>query len=231
MSNVSGSPANRQNYENIGRLAVAQALAGANGAAIFATGAIIGSNIAPSANLSTLPLSTFVVGMAAATMPVGWIARRHGRRAAFLWGAGCGLAAGLLGAEALVLGSFPLFCVATMFGGFYSAVAASFRFAATDGVSLALRPKALSWVMAGGVFAGVLGPQLVTWTMDEWTGHLFVVSYLAQAALAVVTMAVLQAWTCQGRLSRTQHPGDHWLRSHVSPVSSSPSSARLWPSR
>ena len=191
MSNVSGSPVNRQTYNNVARLAVAQALAGANGAAIFATGAIIGSTIAPSAELSTLPLSMFVVGMAIATIPTGWIARRYGRRAAFFCGAGCGVAAGLLGAEALAVGSFPLFCSATLFGGFYSAVAASFRFAATDGVSPPFRPRALSWVMAGGVFAGVLGPQLVTWTMYAWSGHLFVISYLVQAALAVVTMAVV----------------------------------------
>ena len=188
---MSNALAGRRTYNNVARLAVAQALAGANGAAIFATGAIIGSTIAPSPTLSTLPLSMFVVGMAVATIPIGWIARHYGRRAAFFCGAGCGMVAGLLGAEALLLGSFPLFCAATLFGGFYSAVAASFRFAVTDGVGLEFRPKALSWVMAGGVFAGVLGPQLVTWTMYAWSGHLFVVSYLAQAALAALTMAVV----------------------------------------
>ncbi len=188
---VTDTRAGRQTTNNVVRLALAQALAGANGAAIFATGAIVGASTAPSADFSTLPLSMFAVGMAAATIPIGWIARRYGRKAAFLCGSGCGIAAGLLGAEALLLGSFALFCTATLFGGFYAAVAASFRFAVTDGVDPAFRPKALSWVMAGGVFAGVLGPQLVTWTMYAWTGHLFVVSYLAQAGLAAVTMAIL----------------------------------------
>src|SRR6185503_11675604 len=62
-------------------------------------------------------------------------------------------------------------------------VAQSYRFAAADGASAAYRPKAVSWVMAGGVFAGVLGPQLVQWTMDVWPPHLFAFSFVMQAAV------------------------------------------------
>ena len=53
------------------------------------------------------------------------------------------------------------------------------------------RPKAVSWVMAGGVFAGVLGPQLVQWTMDIWPPYLFAFSFVVQAAVALVAMAML----------------------------------------
>jgi predicted MFS family arabinose efflux permease len=49
----------------------------------------------------------------------------------------------------------------------------------------------VSWVMAGGVFAGVLGPQLVQWTMDIWPPYLFACSFVAQAVVAVVAMVVL----------------------------------------
>ncbi len=173
------------------RLAVAQALAGANASVIYATGAVIGSSLAPRPGLVTLPISVFVVGMASGTLPAGWLARHFGRRAAFMVGAGCGVATGLIAAIALLLGSFPLFCAASLLGGFYAAVVLSFRFAAADGVSAGFRARALSWVMAGGVFAGVLGPQLVTWTMDLWPGRVFVASYLAQAAVALIAMAVL----------------------------------------
>ena len=176
---------------NVLRLAAAQALAGANASVIFATGAIIGSTLAPDPSYATVPISVFVVGMAAGALPTGSIARHHGRRAAFLAGAGCGVAAGLLAALAVVLGSFALFCLAMLLGGLYAAVVQSFRFAAADGASPVFRPRALSWVMAGGVFAGVLGPQLVTWTMDLWQPHLFAVSYLAQAGVAALAAAVL----------------------------------------
>ena len=173
------------------RLAAAQALGGANSAVIFATGAIVGSTLAPSASLATVPLSMYVVGLATATLPVGVISRRYGRRVAFIIGSGAGTLCGLLGAIAILQASFALFCVATFFGGFYGAVAQSYRFAAADGASPAYRPKAVSWVMAGGVFAGVLGPQLVQWTMDIWSPYLFSFSFLAQAAVALIAMALL----------------------------------------
>jgi len=176
---------------NIWRLAVAQALAGANAVVVYATGAIVGNQLAPSPVLATLPISIFVLGMAACILPVGAIARRHGRRAAFLAGTGAGALAGLLAMLAVIAGSFWLFCLATFFGGSYAAVVLSFRFAAADGVEPKRRARALSLVMAGGVAAGVFGPQLVTWTMDWWPPHLFAATFLVQAAVAVASAFIL----------------------------------------
>jgi MFS family permease len=176
---------------NVLRLAAAQALTGANSAVIFATGSIIGSTLAPDVSLATVPLSMYVVGLAAGTLPTGAISRTYGRRVAFIIGTGCGVLTGLLGAYAILHASFPLFCCATFLGGLYGAVSQSYRFAAADGASAAFRPKAVSWVMAGGVFAGVLGPQLVQWTMDVWPPYLFAFSFMMQALVALVAMAVL----------------------------------------
>src|SRR6202163_3386650 len=176
---------------NVMRLAAAQALTGANSAVIFATGSIIGATLAPSVSLATVPLSMYVVGIAAATLPPGAISRAYGRRVAFIIGTGCGMLTVLLGAFAILRGSFVLFCCATFLGGLYGAVSQSYRFAAADGASAEYRPKAVSWVMAGGVFAGVLGPQLVQWTMDVWSPYLFAFSFVAQAIVALIAMAVL----------------------------------------
>lgn len=176
---------------NVLRLASAQALAGANAAVIFATGSITGVTLAPSPALATLPLSVFVIGLAAGTLPTGAISRAYGRRTAFIIGSACGMMCGALAAFAIVVGSFVLFCVATFLGGLYGAVSHSYRFAASDGASPAFRPKAISWVMAGGIFAGVLGPQLVEWTMGYWPQYLFAASFAAQAVVALVAMAVL----------------------------------------
>ncbi len=176
---------------NVVRLVAAQALTGANAAVIFATGSIIGAQLAPEMSLATVPLSMYVLGLAAGTLPTGWIARVYGRRVSFMIGTGCGALTGVLGAVAILYGSFLLFCVATFIGGLYAAVSQSYRFAAADGASAAYRPKAVSWVMAGGVFAGVLGPQLVQWTMDVWQPFLFAFSYVVQAAIALIAMAVL----------------------------------------
>jgi predicted MFS family arabinose efflux permease len=178
---------------NVMRLAAAQALTGANSAVIFATGSIVGATLAPDVSLATVPLSMFVLGLAAGTLPTGLISRAYGRRIAFMIGTGCGVLTGLLASFAILRGSFALFCCATFLGGLYGAVSQSYRFAAADGASAAFRPKAVSWVMAGGVFAGVLGPQLVQWTMDIWPPYLFAFSFLMQAAVALVAMAILSA--------------------------------------
>ena len=172
----------REQRGNIARLTIAQALAGANAVVVYATGSIVGNMLAPDKALATLPLSIFVVGMAACILPAGAIARRHGRRAAFLAGTGCGVLVGLLAALAVVLGSFWLFCLGTFFGGAYAAVVLSFRFAAADGVSPERRARALSFVMGGGVLAGVVGPQLVTHTMYLWPAHMFAATFIVQAA-------------------------------------------------
>lgn len=173
------------------RLATAQALAGANSSVFYATGAIVGNILAPDKTLATLPISVFVVGMAVCTLPVGAIARRHGRLAAFLVGTGAGVLAGIVATVAVILGSFWLYCVAAFLGGAYAAVVLSFRFAAADCVPFERRARAMSLVMAGGVFAGVIGPQLVTHTMDLWPPHLFAATHVAQAAVAVVSALVL----------------------------------------
>jgi MFS family permease len=176
---------------NVARLAAAQALTGANSAVIFATGSIVGATLAPDISLATMPLSMYVLGLAAGTLPTGAISRAYGRRVAFIIGTFCGALTGLLGAFAILNSSFVLFCCATFIGGLYGAVSQSYRFAAADGANAAYRPKAVSWVMAGGVFAGVLGPQLVQWTMDIWPPYLFAFSFVVQAAVALVAMAIL----------------------------------------
>ena len=95
---------------NVVRLAAAQALTGANSAVIFATGSIVGATLAPNISLATVPLSMYVLGLAAGTLPTGAISRAYGRRVAFIIGTGCGVATGLLGSFAILHASFWLFC-------------------------------------------------------------------------------------------------------------------------
>ncbi len=176
---------------NLWRLAVAQALAGANSVVVFATGAVVGNSLAPSRLLATLPISMFVIGMAACILPAGALARRHGRRVVFLAGTGAGVLTGLLAMAAVLWGSFWLFCLSAALGGAYAAVVLTFRFAAADSVAPPQRARALSLVMAGGVAAGVVGPQLVNWTMHLWPPHLFAATYVVQALVAALSAVIL----------------------------------------
>ncbi|MBD0786261.1 MFS transporter [Vibrio sp. Y2-5] len=176
---------------NLWRLTLAQALAGANSVVVFATGAIVGSMLAPSPLLATLPISIFVVGMALCVFPAGELARKYGRKAAFMAGSVAGVLTGLLAMAAMFTEWFWLFCLSTLLGGAYAAVVLSFRFAVTDGLPPEKRPQALSLVMAGGIVAGVIGPQLVTQTMYLWPEKMFAATFLAQAAVAVISGVIL----------------------------------------
>jgi predicted MFS family arabinose efflux permease len=150
-------------------LAAAQALAGGNNAVIVATGGIAGAILAPDPVLATLPISVMVVGMWIGTLPVGMLAKAFGRRFALQTGSALG----------------------ALCGGLYAAAHQSYRFAATDIASVHFRAKAVSWVLAGGVFAAVIGPQLVILTKDAWPAYLFAGTYLAQSICAVLAGAVL----------------------------------------
>ncbi len=177
---------------NVLRLAAAQAMSGANTTVVYATGAIIGHRLAPDPAMATLPISIFVAGMAISTLPAGALAKRHGRRAAFLVGNASGVIVGLLAALAILQHAFWLYCFAMVFGGIYAAITLTFRFAAAECVAAPDRAKALSRVMAGGVIAGVLGPQLVNLTMDAWPPHTYVLTYIGSALVAVISALVLR---------------------------------------
>jgi predicted MFS family arabinose efflux permease len=173
-------------------LSAAQALGGANNTIIFSTGSIVGSVLAPDKGLATLPLTAMVIGLWLGTLPVGMLARRFGRRAALQIGTLFGMGSGLISYTAVMNGDFWLLLFGTFCGGLYAAAFQSYRFAAADTASESYRAKAVSWVLAGGMFAAVLGPQVVIFTKDLLSPFAFAASYLAQSACAVVAIVVLQ---------------------------------------
>lgn len=196
MSAVAETPFDAVSGDRLARrnalvLATGQALAGANNSVIFATGGILGAMMAPDKSLATLPLSLMVCGMAAGSLPVGALARRYGRRVTYQIGAVFGTIAGLIGYTAITHGSFWLYLAATFCGGLYAASHMSYRFAAADTASPAFKPKAVAWVMAGGLFAAFIGPQLVIFTKDLLPPYLFAASYLGQAAVAAIACLML----------------------------------------
>jgi MFS family permease len=196
MSAVAETPADLAQGDQLARrnavvLAVAQALAGGNNVVMIATGGIVGAILAPDRSLATLPVSIYVLGMWMGTLPVGALARRFGRRATFQIGTVFGVLTGLVCCLAVLQASFLLLNVGALFSGFYAAAHQAYRFAAADTASEPFKPKAISWVMIGGIFAGIVGPQVVIATKDLWQPYLFAATYLAQAALALVSAAVL----------------------------------------
>lgn len=185
------APDDRLAARNALVLAVAQALAGGNNTVIVATGGIAGSILAPDPGLATLPISVMIAGMWIGTLPVGALAKAYGRRFALQVGSVFGALSGIISCSATLQGSFRLLLVGTFCGGLYAAAHQSYRFAAADTASRKFKAKAVSWVLAGGMFAAVIGPQIVIQTKDIYPAYLFAATYLAQSACAVLAAGVL----------------------------------------
>jgi MFS family permease len=184
-------PDDRIARRNALKLAGAQALGGANPAIIISLGGIVGQQLAENKALATLPVSLLNLGIAAGVIPAALVMRRAGRRLGYMLGGFIGVCAGALAASAIRLESFVLFCAATFIAGWYGSFVQSYRFAAADSASARFRPRAISWVMIGGLVAAVIGPQSVTLTRDLTPTAPFAASFLAQALLALIAIGVV----------------------------------------
>lgn len=181
----------RRARRNVAVLVAAQALLGAQMPMMFTIAGLAGQTLAANPCWATLPITAMVVGSMLAANPLSALMQRFGRRAGFVAGALGGMAGAITGAAGLALASFPLFVAGALLSGIYMSAQGFYRFAAADTASEAFRPKAISWVMAGGVFSGILGPQLVNLTMNMWLPYLFLVSFVVQGLIAILNYAVL----------------------------------------
>lgn len=172
-------------------LAMAAALGGSSPAIVVSLGGLVGQNLADNKELATLPVSLLNLGLALGTIPAAMLMRRAGRRIGYIVGAGIGLVGGCLAAFGIVSTSFLLFCLGTTIIGMYGSFNQSYRFAATDAASESFKPRAISWVMIGGIAAGFIGPQTVIWLQDAAPAAPFSGAFLGQAALALMSMAVV----------------------------------------
>lgn len=177
---------------NVVVLASAQALAGAGAPICISLGGIVGHYLLDTdKSLATLPVTAFVLGTAFATLPAGFLAKRFGRRLGLMSGSLIGVIGGLVAAYAIFLGHFWLFCLGILFAGSTSAFVQQYRFAAVDTASEKFRPKAISWVMAGGILAAVIGPQTASLTKDLFAPILFAGAYIGLSVLAALSWVVL----------------------------------------
>lgn len=177
--------------KNTALLAVGQALYGSNTAVLVTLSGLAGGYLAPSPAYATLPWSALVIGTALSTLPASAFMRRTSRRQGFLLGTIASMVGMGFAITGLLQQSFLLFCLGMMLSGVYQAFAGYYRFAAADTASDAFRPKAISWVMAGGVVAAFLGGQLVSFSKD-WLGPIpFVGGYATCAVLAVLAFLVM----------------------------------------
>jgi MFS family permease len=176
---------------NLGLLAVCQGLLLSNGVALIAVNSLLGYQLAASKQLATLPVTTYVIGAALTTLPASFFMKHYGRRAGFTLGAALGMAGAGLCAAAAWSGSFWLLCLGTLLSGMYNAFGQYYRFAAADAAPLELKSRAISWVLAGGILGGVLGPETSKLTKDLLAPP-FIGTYGALVLFAALAMVLVR---------------------------------------
>lgn len=164
----------------------AQSVLGAQVAVHYILGGLAGALLAHDATLATLPISMTVLGSMFAAPVMSTIMGRYGRRTGFLLGVAAAISASALAAHAIGSRDFVLFCAASLILGIYVSAQAFYRFAAADMASPAFRPKAISFVLAGGLLSAVLGPEIVVRFKDLLEPIPYAGAYLALVALNIV---------------------------------------------
>lgn len=182
------APSARQaaiSHRNVWVLVAAQAILGAQMPMIFTIAGLAGQSLASNACWATLSISIMVVGSMLSATPLSAIMQKYGRRVGFVIGTMAGALGAGIGAYGLYTASFPIFLIGALFSGTYMSAQGFYRFAAADTASEAFRPKAISWVMAGGLFSAIIGPQLVKVTAEAMVVP-FMGTYLAVIGLNLV---------------------------------------------
>lgn len=123
-------------------------------------GGLAGSQLAPKGWMSTLPITTVIVGTALGTFPAAWLMERVGRKLGLIIGALLGAIVLALAALSIHLSAFYFFCFCTLLMGFTIAIAQQMRFAAIEFAGIDNAAQAVSVMMLGGVLAAYIGPEI-----------------------------------------------------------------------
>ncbi|MDO5643620.1 MAG: MFS transporter, partial [Paracoccus sp. (in: a-proteobacteria)] len=141
----------RRAWHNVAILVIAQAVMGAQMPLIFTIGGLAGMVLSPDPCFSTLAISMIVLGSAISARPLAALMQHHGRRTGFQVAALAGMLGAGVSALGLYEGSFALYIAGSLLTGVYMAAQGFFRFAATDTAPEDFAPRAISFVMAGGL--------------------------------------------------------------------------------
>jgi len=179
------------NTGNVTRLAIAQALSMTTMNVNIINTALVGSLLAPVAWLATLGLSLQFVASMLTTLPASLLMVRFGRRPVFMAGVLIASLAALAQGMAIIFGNFTLFCAASMTLGIAHGCASFYRYAATDCAAEDEKPKAISYVLAGGLMAALFGPEIARNTVELVPNYLYAGCYFSVSAVQIISLLAL----------------------------------------
>jgi MFS family permease len=161
------------------------------GATMISVTGLAGFALADDKAFATIPLTCYVLGSAATTIPASLLMGVVGRRLGFQGGTALGMAGGAICAAALYVGSFWLLCAGMAVMGMYTAFGKYYRFAAADAADAGFRAKAISLTLAGGIVGGIVGPELAKHTVGLFPDHRYFGSYLSLIGTCMVATLFL----------------------------------------
>ena len=181
----------KSNTSNVIRLAAAQALSMTTMNVNIINTALVGSLLSPLPWLATLGLSLQFVTSMLTTLPASLLMVRFGRRPVFMGGVMIAAVSAFTQGIAILISNFWLFCLASMSLGVAHGCAGFYRYAAADSAKELQKPKAISYVLTGGLLAAIMGPEIARNTVDLVPGHLYAGCFFCVAAVQLISLGFL----------------------------------------
>jgi MFS family permease len=175
---------------NVAILAICQALMMSGNSLLITATALVGLQIAPRPSWATVPFALMFIGVIITTYPASMMMQRTGRKTGFAMGAVLGVAGGVISAWSIVQQSFVGFCLGSMLLGAFNAFGQYYRFAAAEAAGEQFRSRAISYVIAGGILAAFIGPNLAKLTREtfaaEFSGNYACIALIYCCSLLLV---------------------------------------------
>ncbi|MBI2739813.1 MAG: MFS transporter [Rhodospirillales bacterium] len=189
---VSGGGIPRRSLRNIGLLATCQALTQSSNTLMFASSALaVLTIVSPDMRMwANLPVTMQHLGVMLSVFPASLLMMRRGRKFGFRTGSLMGMVGATCAAIGLGMGSFLVMCLGGLCLGYAVANMQLYRFAAVELAPGHFRAQAISYVTAGGVIAGIVGPTLARLTPDLWL-PLFQASFCSVIVIHAIVFTVL----------------------------------------
>ena len=178
-------------YGNVTLLALSQALMMSAMSLITATSSLVGYELATNKSYATLPFATILIATMLTSIPAAKLMERIGRKYSFILASTIGIAGGIISTLGIIQHDFWIFLSASLLIGIFNGFGIYYRFTAADAVDDKYKARAISYVMAGGVLAAIIGPNLANHTQTLIEHAHFAGSYASIILLYVLTLALL----------------------------------------
>lgn len=172
-------------------LSIAQALLMSGNILLVSISALVGQELALHPALITLPIACQFLGLITATLPAAHLMQTLGRKAGFIVGNLIGLLGTWVALQGLVETSLAWFALGTFLIGIAIGVGQQYRFAALEACEPAQHSRAISMVMAGGVLAAIIGPNLAILSQDWHDASPYAGAFYGLFGLYVLALLLL----------------------------------------